>query len=115
MVRGLASTPTGLRQNIGSKAAETQPRWGWQAFCERPPRVVPPTGQPWAGGHNPFGIEASPCAALERLPKGIINSRKILVAGKPEALRCQSGTLKAGHKTRGSQNARKSSVGAKYL
>jgi hypothetical protein len=39
----------------------SQPRWGW--FNLHPlPRVAPPlrarAGQPWAGGHNPFGIAA---------------------------------------------------------
>ena len=34
-----------------------QPRWGLRINIRRLPRVVPPTGQPWAAGHNPFGIE----------------------------------------------------------
>ena len=39
---------------VAATITEAQPRWGWGIqFC--PPRVAR-SSQPWAGGHNPFGI-----------------------------------------------------------
>ena len=35
--------------------SETQPRWGWMIWCLFP--RVAALRQPWAEGHNPFGIE----------------------------------------------------------
>ena len=35
----------------------TQPRWGWGSWGGRDPGVGRrSSGQPWAGGRNPFGI-----------------------------------------------------------
>ena len=48
------TTPTGLRL-IGSKMP--QPRWGCDPL--RPLPRVARSSQPWAGGHNPVGIEAA--------------------------------------------------------
>src|SRR6266511_527877 len=36
---------------------KAQPRWGWMLSPARP--RVARASQPWAGGHNPFGIERS--------------------------------------------------------
>ena len=39
------------------ESSMAQPRWGWGHCGDGFPRVVPGTGQPWAGGRNPVGIE----------------------------------------------------------
>src|SRR2546430_17622459 len=60
-----STTPTGLRLD-GAKV--TQPHWGWDRCALGPGgkqnnrnkvclREQPVAWQPWAGRHNPFGIE----------------------------------------------------------
>jgi len=39
------------------ESSMAQPRWGWGSLGAGLPRVVPRTGQPWAGGRNPVGSE----------------------------------------------------------
>src|SRR5437762_12003078 len=39
---------------------EAEPRWGWALFLGLP--RVARASQPWAGGHNPFGIETDRAA-----------------------------------------------------
>jgi hypothetical protein len=44
-----------------SMVSMPQPHWGWKKYGGSSPRVVSPTRQPWAEGHNPFGIAGTLC------------------------------------------------------
>ena len=53
--RQTQTTPTRLRPSA-RRATMPQPRWGWETSTTRTPRVAR-ASQPWAGGHNAFGVE----------------------------------------------------------
>jgi len=63
-------TPTGLRPTDGDRRAKDSDSTplGLGIFEQRCPRVAR-SSQPWAGGHNPFGIEDP---SRERLPQALV-------------------------------------------